>query len=758
MDSYTAQLTAGTNTSITGQYFDLDQPFAFPRYGNECIRRTTGKDYFEAVAREIRAAKSFILITDWQLDYDVELDQRGVSGHPGRLSELLAAAMQRGVHVRVMLYDPITIAVDTHAQKSRKYLMELPQGTGSIEVMLQNPNTGRDILDRKNSNDFFSHHQKTLVIDGQIAFLGGMDLAYGRWDTNSFDVVIDPKMHVINDAYNQQLTPAHSLTPEEILLTNGNNKRPGFQASYGADGKVFDASFQPRQPWQDINLQIKGPAAFDVFVNFILRWNSFAGKDTNLLDRGMAVNWFKQAKGADYLCDPLQKGAGTAVVQICRSVSSQQLKDELSLWNNAHQYINDDWKQPDRTRRNAVQAARKAWVQDNQTSVLDAMINCIRSAQGFIYIENQFFVSDCGVDKFGTHSPAKNKIIAELANAIGKAIYAERPFHVWLVLPEHPEGMLEEAGTSSQLWWALQGVKRAQNSLIHRINATLVGFHLKEWKLEVQPKTNDEISMLLQQHGMQDKWREYLTVLNLRNYGSTEKSVLTEMVYIHSKLIIVDDAVAIIGSANINDRSLNGDGDTELAAVVVDTAEAGMTDVGNGIKIITRKFARELRMQQWKKHLGVLVDQSTTGVQKENHPPQSINIEHPLADATIKGIQNLAQENRAAYNEVFLHTPRNSFKTLTEGREKAYPLLFSGNGKHDFAAQPSLQPAYMSRTNTVTEHHVVDKAIDTLRAKVKGFWVEMPLDWGSEEKKTPKPPISPTVIASISSNSTLDTV
>ena len=29
----------------------------------------------------------------------------------------------------------------------------------------------------------WSHHQKTLVVDESIAFLGGLDLCYGRWDT-----------------------------------------------------------------------------------------------------------------------------------------------------------------------------------------------------------------------------------------------------------------------------------------------------------------------------------------------------------------------------------------------------------------------------------------------------------------------------------------------------------------------------------------------------------------------------------------------
>ena len=45
----------------------------------------------------------------------------------------------------------------------------------------------------------------------------------------------------------------------------------------------------------------------------------------------------------------------------------------------------------------------------------------------------------------------------------------------------------------------------------------------------------------------------------------------TEQVYIHGKVCVVDDRLAIIGSANINERSQRGDRDSELAAVIRDT-------------------------------------------------------------------------------------------------------------------------------------------------------------------------------------------
>ena len=42
---------------------------------------------------------------------------------------------------------------------------------------------------------------------------------------------------------------------------------------------------------------------------------------------------------------------------------------------------------------------------------------------------------------------------------------------------------------------------------------------------------------------------------------------VTELVYIHSKLMIVDDRLVICGSANINDRSMLGSRDSEVRKI-----------------------------------------------------------------------------------------------------------------------------------------------------------------------------------------------
>ena len=39
---------------------------------------------------------------------------------------------------------------------------------------------------------YWTHHDKTVVIDQTLAFVGGIDLCYGRWDTHE---------HPLNDNY-----------------------------------------------------------------------------------------------------------------------------------------------------------------------------------------------------------------------------------------------------------------------------------------------------------------------------------------------------------------------------------------------------------------------------------------------------------------------------------------------------------------------------------------------------------------------------
>jgi len=88
-----------------------------------------------------------------------------------------------------------------------------------------------------------------------------------------------------------------------------------------------------------------------------------------------------------------------------------------------------------------------------------------------------------------------------------------------------------------------------------------------------------EIGAALQKHGPEkSNPTDYLSFFCLGNRDATANIISTPkspveislskskrfMIYVHSKLLIADDEYVIVGSANINERSLSGDRDTEI--------------------------------------------------------------------------------------------------------------------------------------------------------------------------------------------------
>ena len=68
---------------------------------------------------------------------------------------------------------------------------------------------------------------------------------------------------------------------------------------------------------------------------------------------------------------------------------------------------------------------------------------------------------------------------------------------------------------------------------------------------------------------------------------------VTELIYVHNKMMIVDDNTVIIGSANINDRSLLGERDSEIAIVVKDVNFVDSVMDGSSVQV--GQFAFSLR-------------------------------------------------------------------------------------------------------------------------------------------------------------------
>lgn len=154
---------------------------------------------------------------------------------------------------------------------------------------------------------------------------------------------------------------------------------------------------------------------------------------------------------------------------------------------------------------------------------------------------------------------------------------------------------------------------------------------------------------------------EYIAFFGLRTHSTLkDKSPVTEEIYIHSKTMIVDDSRVIIGSANINERSMNGDRDSEIAVVLEDTEMIRMSQ--NGVEGQVGSFGHSYRMKLFEEHFGVTPDTAEYDELKDPIP----------LDSWFR-IQEQALLNSNIYEAVFRCLPSDSilsFKEMGVGREK----------------------------------------------------------------------------------------
>lgn len=108
------------------------------------------------------------------------------------------------------------------------------------------------------------------------------------------------------------------------------------------------------------------------------------------------------------------------------------------------------------------------------------------------------------------------------------------------------------------------------------------------------------VGALRKQYGQQAV-AERIALMTLRKAERYCEQWYTEMVYLHAKVMIVDDRLTIIGSANLNDRSLEPGRDSDIAVVLRDCDT--VPSLMNGHSYAAGPFARSLRMELWRCHL-----------------------------------------------------------------------------------------------------------------------------------------------------------
>lgn len=270
-----------------------------------------------------------------------------------------------------------------------------------------------------------------------------------------------------------------------------------------------------------------------------------------------------------------------------------------------------------------------------------------------------------------------NNIGAALADRIGRAIDEGRPFHVYMVLPAHPEGPLNEPTMMHQIHLTMQSLVFGEQSLVKRIQQRMAMRAFMD-RGDSREEANDRLQHRDRNNRPvyeKEDWSRYLTLLNLRTWDELAGRVVTEQVYVHSKLLIADDRVAILGSANINDRSLLGPRDSELAVIVRDSTPVAVKLDGQCPQQVS-KAVHELRVALWKKHFGL---SQTKASRVQPAAELSACLTQPAAESSWKAIQRQAAANSDAYATSFNFIPQNISQTqplVTPGDMDIYPNGF----------------------------------------------------------------------------------
>lgn len=198
----------GAMDAAPALWADGDPP---PRPGNTLEVLIDGEEAFARMVEDIRHAKSRVHLTGWHFTPDFKLTR---DGSPVVLRDLLGE-LSRRIPVRVLVWAGAPLPL-------------LRPWRGDVRKVKQSLDMGDRIqcaLDPR-ERPMHCHHEKTIVVDDRIAYVGGIDLTSfngDRWDT-----------------------PHHP-----------------------ARGSVG---------WHDVATRIAGPAVVDVAANFALRWQAITGE------------------------------------------------------------------------------------------------------------------------------------------------------------------------------------------------------------------------------------------------------------------------------------------------------------------------------------------------------------------------------------------------------------------------------------------------------------------------------------------------
>jgi phosphatidylserine/phosphatidylglycerophosphate/cardiolipin synthase-like enzyme len=178
-----------------------------PRAGGALEVLVDGGEALPRIAQALAGARSYVQIAGWHVTPDFGLTRDSVAT---RLRDLLGELAER-VDVRVLLWAGAPLSAFTPSRAAiRAVREELMRGT-RVQCALDS-----------HERPMHCHHEKLVIVDGEVAFVGGIDLT-----------------------------------------------------SLGGDR--FDTSDHPmrgRLGWHDVSSQVRGPSVADVDEHFTARWRA----------------------------------------------------------------------------------------------------------------------------------------------------------------------------------------------------------------------------------------------------------------------------------------------------------------------------------------------------------------------------------------------------------------------------------------------------------------------------------------------------
>ena len=194
-------------------------------------------------------AQKFIYITGWSVYTEIQL-VRGEDDPDGlsNVGNLLKRKAEEGVRVMLLVWNE-KLSTDilpagfmgTYDEATNYYF----QGT-DVHCALVGRQKSDGVLADQFVNSCYTHHQKTVICDAEdpdsglrrvIAFIGGLDITSGRYDTPNFP-----------------------------LFSTIRNLHAGDFHSANCVGATENTG--PREPWHDNHARVEGPAAMDIKRNF----------------------------------------------------------------------------------------------------------------------------------------------------------------------------------------------------------------------------------------------------------------------------------------------------------------------------------------------------------------------------------------------------------------------------------------------------------------------------------------------------------